>query len=162
MNKKVDAWTLFKKTYKQNDYVLVITDDDNVYFGRMKYYDEGLSLTETMGRKQFLYWDAIRFICHDGFPVEKLKGADGSDTIELLESVSTEKLIMDSLENLDIGTLVFSDPFLIENVTSKYVQTFYPGDKVWQPETEELLLMQSNDGAVGMLYELNQIYHYQQ
>jgi len=147
----MDAWKLFKKLYKQNDYVLVIDEFDKRFFGKMKYDDEGLHLTKIDGIRKYLYWDQIRFMCHDGFPVKKLLGADGSDTIELESPVDLNKLIT----YLSAKRLVFSDPYMIENVTSKYIQT-YDGNF-----TEDILLLKSKDGAVGLLYDLNRIYYHE-
>jgi len=159
--KRSDAWKLFNKYFKDNEHVVIVDEFDKLFFGRMQTTEIGLSLEKTCGSKQFFYWDCIRFISHDGFPVKKLLGADGHETIELEEPVdemirSTARITPVSA----IKTMVFSDPFLIENTSLELYQTHYPGNKVWVPEIEEVLVMQSKDGATGMLYELNHIYHF--
>lgn len=88
-----DAWKLWRSMFKDGDEVVAITDDDRVVAGKIK----AKPMTCTIKRIGFkaveIDWDDIRFIAHDGFPVKKLLGADGSATIEALNTRDKRKAI---------------------------------------------------------------------
>jgi len=121
---------------------------------------------------------------NDGFPVRKLMGADGSKSIEDLEDKNLENLVREelSLPETKVVTsshelsnafargidacrrvrrrrrVVFGDPYMVEDATAEYKQTYYLGSSVEKPHWEELILLKAKDGAIGMLYHFESIY----
>jgi len=99
MKKQIDAWTLWDSMFKEGDNIILITDDDEFKWGKIKRATEG-SLDLKTGQRpvEVIDWDDIRFMAHDGFPVKKLMGADGSQLIEQLDTTNTQKTIRQALE----------------------------------------------------------------
>lgn len=208
---KINAWDLFEKTFKENDEIFVISEYDEIYWGKFKYGANGIEsdhffLTQLDGSIKTLFWLGIRFISHDGFPIQKLKGADGSISIETVDTKDIQKAIVSLATqslcpickklvsaglvnyyrrprvlnknnrhvkvchkchndimgiNLPKGySLVFGDPFLVENVS---VQVFNPGNNgpvFWGNHPfEESLLLSAKDGARALLYDSKSIYY---
>lgn len=82
------AWDLFNRCFKTNEKVFVIDDKDNIYWGRLGLQDsDTFTLTRSGGICVELHWWDMRWMSHDGFPVRKLYGADGSQSIESEDSV---------------------------------------------------------------------------
>ena len=87
---KVDMWAEFVFMFNQGDEVVLVTDEDEIKQGRLQ-YDLGsdyFTLKRVLGRDEVLSWDIVRFIAHDGMPVKKLRGADGSASLLKEESVA--------------------------------------------------------------------------
>jgi len=161
------AWDLYYRVFNDNDDVYVITDSDEAYWGKAHATQTGLLLSHPNVVDRFLDWDDITFMAHDGFPVRKLMGADGSKAIEKTNTNTIEagirKLLTKNPSITDgprVKQAVFGDPFLVENVEATLMNTYYPGNHIWEPEHEELIILKAPDGAVGLLYELNRIYHF--
>ncbi len=79
-----NLWDLFHSHFKIGEDLIVIDTEDNVFIGRYVAVSEiGITLKGVFaGREKVHEWDDVRFIGHDGFPVRKLMGADGSPSIE--------------------------------------------------------------------------------
>lgn len=181
-----NAWDLYYRIFNDGDDVYVITDSDEAFWGKAHATQTGLLLSRPNVVDRFLDWDDITFMSHDGFPVRKLMGADGSKAIEKTNTKSIEagiRKILTASPKITEGEfsmprdcprhsqlprdhprhsqLVFGDPFMVENVQATLINTFYTGNHIWEPETEELIILRAPDGAVGLLYELNRIYHFE-
>lgn len=218
MKKQVDAWTLWDSMFKENDNIVLITDDDEFKWGKIKSADSDfLHLRTPVGRIEVIKWDDIRFVAHDGFPVKKLLGADGSQLIEKLDTKNTQKAIRQALDTIRCPhcgeftlqsslvtvrykaygrrwytrkkefdedrieckkcskrkgdpdgatifernpfTFVCGDPFLIENVDAILMNS----GNLWTPEGwfyEETIVLQSKDGAQGLLWGLPTCYYF--
>lgn len=95
-----DAWELWRSMFKDGDEVVAILDTDAIVYGKIK----AKPLTaefKRMGQKPVVVdWDDIRFIAHDGFPVRKLLGADGSELIENIDTRSIQKKIRKTLTHI--------------------------------------------------------------
>lgn len=75
---KVNTWDLFHSMFKEGEQVVVIDEDDSFHWGYLFSSDVGgIHLTRPK-RSEFIKWEDIVFISHDGFPVKKLppSGAD--------------------------------------------------------------------------------------
>lgn len=84
-----DAWDLFHRCFKRGEEVFVITDDDGVHWGRLGAVTEDeFVLSRPGGVAASLKWWDIRWMSHDGFPVRRLLGADGSPSLEREPSVA--------------------------------------------------------------------------
>ena len=179
-----DAWRLFWNTFTQGEHVVIVTDEDEFFWGGLgKVTGEGLML-EAQGlfggkliNKRVFLWDEIRFMAHDGFPVRRLMGADGSKSIERIGTGKTHNLILallrtpsppveyggvdDWIDESPSGTAVFGDPFIIEDVSMKLLNPGNTGSEYWEDHPyEEVIVCKSKDGAAGLLYDLSTIYHF--
>ncbi len=162
LNRIRDGWKFFRAHFKEGERVVVITDDDEVFAGKGTFLELGISLASTHRKPKFFYWEDVAFISHDGFPVKKLLGADGSDSIEGLDTKDLERDIIESLSESDCKKydIVKGDPFLIENCKASLVRCFYP--KFPNLGTEDCIQLISNDGAVGLLYDFPTIFHFEE
>jgi len=98
MKKQVDAWTLWDSMFKKGDDVVLITDDDELKWGKIgEVTKDSLRLKTGQKSLEVINWDDVRFMAHDGFPVKKLMGADGSQLIEQLDTTDTQKAIREAL-----------------------------------------------------------------
>ncbi len=164
MPKVIKGWEFFKAQFRDGDNIVIINDDDEVYVGNCKIVVAGIHLTRVNKKSLFFYWNEVEFISHDGFPVQKLTGADGSSSIEQLDTSRLEKSILDELSNYDTKrftenkkvTLVRGDPFLIESCRASIVNAFYP-----ESGFESCIRLVSDDGAVGLVYDFKNIYHFE-
>lgn len=95
MPMKKSVWDLFHATFKKGDEVVIIDDDDEVIMGKMVEFDEDIASIRTDRNKpaRNVYWIDVRFMSHDGFPVAKLMGADGSKLVEQLPTADAIKTI---------------------------------------------------------------------
>lgn len=162
---EVDQWDLFHSQFKDGEDVVIILDDDTARQGKLTAIEQGALIQPSSAKVPTLYnWDRIQFISHDGFPVRKLMGADGSEAIAKLDTTNTETAIREAL--LD-GPLkkkvraVFRDPWFFEDC---FCHLANAGRREWihtRQGTGETLLLQSRDGAQAQLYDLASIYWFQ-
>ena len=180
------AWIEFNDMFKNNDDVVIVTDDDEFIWGKLTIGYNGCELKSLNKKKKFYSWDIVRFIAHDGFPVKKLKGADGSASIELLDTSKKVEYIRaihgnslklkrkKVLEKLELSKLkpksdepwvdfrnyiTFGDPFLIEGIKETVLINI--GNSCWSfsdTKYEETLILKANNGTGGLLYDLPTIY----
>jgi len=78
-----NLWDLFHANFKIGNEIIIIDSDDDVIVGKLVSVSEnGIRLkTVFSGREIGREWVDIRFLGNDGFPVRKLMGADGSESI---------------------------------------------------------------------------------
>jgi len=151
-----NAWKLYWNMFQDGDEVVIITEDDKMAWGEIKARGNGCWLKRYCYKDKFFDWDEIRFMAHDGFPVRKLMGADGSKNIEKLQTEDVQNQIREGLgleyEEKKLKRIVYSDPFMIDSCKAKLVNK----GNVWVPGSlnlhEEVLLLKSDDGAKGMLW----------
>ncbi len=154
----LDAWTLWKARFKIDDYIVLVTEDDKMYRGRLESENDDSCTIECRGRHKEFPWDQIRFVCQDGFPVSKLLGADGSPSIEYEDNVAG--MMRDvfkhsrTIQQPAIRQVVFGDPFLVENVSAQLVNS----GNIDYDLYEETVLMESRDGAAGMLWDFQGVF----
>ncbi len=211
----MNAWDLFRKTFKEGEEIFVVGEYDEIYWGKLKNAKGGIKaktffLIQLNGTEKELDWSNMRFFSHDGFPVRKLKGADGNTSIEELNTSNILKAIIvlatqeqcpacsnfvnkssmvtprnprivedghvvdickkcnNSLQQkmndirLSIRnglSMVFGDPFLIEDV---FIKVFNPGNNTpefWNSQLEESLLLSAVDGSKALIYDTPTIYY---
>lgn len=171
------TWDLFDAAFKIGDDVVLIDDNDNVIVGKLTEVRDDCCFIGD----QWAYWNDIRFICHDGFPVKKLRGADGSKLIEKLDTTETRAVIRKALttsvcmicaklfsdNRLVYRTrctkcvqVVFGDPFMAEAVSASLYNSGNSGSCFWQTEWEECLVLKAKDGAVAQVFDLSTVYYY--
>jgi len=156
---EASAWELFDRTFSEGDAVIVITEEDEWGWGTLRDIgDEGAQLYRGL-KHCHIYWSEMRFMCHDGFPVRKLKGADGSRAIEKMPS--QRDLIRTVLEKkFGLTELVFSDPFYIEGIVRSILYNEGNEDPShWYTDNEEVLELVAPDGATAHLWSLNTVWH---
>ena len=95
---KPDAWDLFHSMFEDGEEVVIITDEEEFFYGFLKTTDIHCVLEKSNKNPIEIEWDEVRFISHDGFPVKKLRGADGSALITYLDTTDTQKAIREALE----------------------------------------------------------------
>lgn len=116
--KSPTAKELFDSMFNDGDEVVIITALDEYDHGKMSIADDGIVLRHINRPDKFYHWVEVRFMAHDGFPVKKLMGADGSESIEkssfsesnqdiikkvlLSDDQSEIKELLDKLKNTNI------------------------------------------------------------
>ncbi len=158
MIKSIDGWKFFYDNFKDGQRVVIITDDDEIFAGRAEFTKLGVSITPTRNKKRFFYWNEVEFISHDGFPVKKLLGADGSSSIEKLDTTQLQEELLGSLSEFEDEkyNIVRGDPFLIEQVTAKIITVQYP-----ETGFETSIKLKAKDGAIGLLYNFETIFYFE-
>lgn len=164
---KIDALDLFKECFKDGDVVVIVTEDDSVYYGKLKTegdlgcYIKRKNYKNMLQNGHLFRWEEIRFMAHDGFPCSQLLGADGKKSIEK-EKSKDSKIRRAFQYEFGIGsTIVFGDPFIIESVDSILYNPGNTGDNYWDELDEEVIKMTSKDGAIGCLWDLSTIFFFQ-
>ncbi len=157
-----DAWLLFHRMFKNDEDIVVIDDYDRVYWGKILVEkidpDCGFHLKRINGKGKFFYWHEIRYMGQDGFPLRKLKGADGSDLIE--NEPSVEKELRKQINESKPGFLaIFGDPFMVENCSVELFNSGKYGMQYHLKDEEECLVLKADNGSVAQLYNLPYIYH---
>jgi len=178
------GWELFESCFKEGDEVVVIDEDDRFHWGRMTFDKQGLGFALYNPYKAVAFlWDDVRFMAHDGFPIRKLLGADGSRTIELLDTLNTQESIREAL-SIEFPQKIISarlgDPFDIEGVVARLYHAGNSGLSYWNRfynsllqkyhseahreagwEREEVIVMESKDGAKAELWDLTTVYMFE-
>ena len=79
-----NLWDLFHSHFIIGQELMLLDSDDKVYIGKyIGVSDDGITLkTVFLGKQLFFDWTDIRFLGHDGFPIRKVFGADGSHSLE--------------------------------------------------------------------------------
>ena len=149
-----DAWTLWKERFKVGDWVILIDDLDKMWRGKITGWTPTHCTLVSPNRSRDFAWDEMRFACHDGFPVRKLLGADGHPSIEDEEHLAAT-IRAEWRDGGFASQGVFGDPFLIEDVTASVVN---PGNFDYNSDYEEVLLLESDDGAKGMLWDFQTVF----
>ena len=158
MNQR-SAWELFLSNFLLGQDVVVITDEDEFFAGKLVLVAEDYCIIRGPNEEYKLEWLNIRFMAHDGFPVRQLKGADGSKSIEKIDTTETQELIRDSLQKESYKMrAVIGDPFEIDVVESRLWNPGMSGPRCWGHKFEETLVLTAPDGAVGLLYDIPTIY----
>lgn len=157
---EASAWELFDRTFSDGDAVIVVTEDDEWGWGKLADIgEEGAQLYRGLTYCH-IYWADMRFMCHDGFPIRKLTGADGSASIEKMPS--QRSLIKTVLQSKKYGLkeLVFSDPFYIEGIVRSILYNEgNDGPEHFYTDYEEVLELVAPDGATAHLWALNTVWH---
>ena len=170
MKKKPDAWDLYRAMFKDGDEVIVIDDFDDITWGRIYAHEDCAELKNPNKKNEKICWDDIRFIAHDGFPAKILSGADGSKTIENIDTKNIQKAIRElyvdaiKIEKIEESRSSFrvGDPFDIENVRATLMNpgnTYNEDLNNWQ--YEEVLLFSHPNGSSGMLWDLSTIFMFE-
>ena len=167
---KINAWDLYHSSFKKGDEVIIVDDEDKAHYGKIVEVHRDSLFFKNRGMR-CLDWLNIRFMANYGFPIKELHGADGSSSIELLDTSDLQKTIRLNTRQLDdLSTLhhvelpehnvelVIGDPYLIENVEAKIVNTGNSGWNHWLHDHEESLVLIAKDGAMGLLYDIPSVY----
>jgi len=176
------GWELFESCFKEGDEVVVIDEDDRFHWGKAAFNEQGFALYRP-GKATAFLWDQVRFMAHDGFPVRKILGADGSTSIELLDTEDTQEAIREVLTEEFSGKRIsarLGDPFDVEDVVAKLFHAGNSGPNYWNRfynsvlgryfsedhreaawEREEVILLESRDGAKAELWDIPTIYLFQ-
>ena len=156
----ISVWELFDRTYSEGDMVIVITEDDEWGWGTLEDVgDQGARLCRG-NRHHDIYWSEIRFMCHDGFPIIKLKGADGSASIEKMPNQRAIIRKVLQLKKYGLTEMVFSDPFHIQGIFRSVLYNEGNQDpNFWYTDNEEVLELVAPDGATAHLWALNSVWH---
>ncbi len=173
---KGNAWDLYRRCFKEGDEVIVIDDDDRVFWGKLNTEELGITLRHAK-RSHFLYWEDVRFMSHDGFPVRRLVGADGDPSI--LKEKSAKDAIRAALTKEFSGREDkssywptgyrrpipsfrgrFGDPFDV--LVPCEVELYNSGNTGWYwygQDYEECLVLTAPDGARAQLFDLSTVFY---
>lgn len=162
---KIDAWKLYKECFKDGDIVVIVTEDDSIYYGKLKTEEYGCYIRRKnyhnrLQNGRLFRWEEIRFMAHDGFPCKQLLGADGNKSIEKERSKDSKIRKAFQCEFGIESTIVYGDPFLIENVATILYNSGNTGNYHWDELDEEVLKMIAKDGAKGCLWDLSTIFFF--
>jgi len=74
----INLWTTFHKNFKIDDELIIVNEDDEVFVGKLKQIEEDFCIIKQPHKKRsdMIWWDDIRFIAHEGFPIKKLSGGE--------------------------------------------------------------------------------------
>lgn len=88
------SWDLYRSMFSDGDFVVVIDENDDMHWGKIKATETHAILSwHSRPQPKVIPWTQIRFMAHDGFPVKKLMGADGSTSIEKCDSKEPMRII---------------------------------------------------------------------
>jgi len=179
--KSKSTWALFDEMFKVGDDVVLIDDDDRFIVGKLTRVDDERCYIDERPHLRCVEWNDIRFICHDGFPVRKLRGADGSKLIEKLDTTDTKAMIRQTLTTsicANCGKLfpndymyyarqcheclhvVFGDPFMAEAMSVTLYNSGNDSSRFWLTEWEECLALEARDGAMAQVFDLSTVYYF--
>lgn len=187
------VWELFNAMFREGEVVIMLDDDDEFCWGRLVLptdpaeRERGCYLQRPGQRPKFCVWSDTRFMCHDGFPVRQLMGADGSQTIAerfpiagnvqdmyralllvdhgrplVIEEKVVEKVVYrDKPVSVSRSQASFGigDPYLVEGVMAQVLNPGNVGPDYWGEDGEEVVMMAAKDGARGMLWGLDTTFH---
>lgn len=173
----ISNWIVFLKMFQIGEQVVIIDEDDVLWWGKITdmNYEVGLTLTRPCGIVREIFWEDMKFIAQDGFPIQKLKGADGSSSI--LKEPSMEEFIRHEekkkkekdIENSKkhqhsyhvTTTYISGDPWVIKADESVLINSGNFGDIYYENDIEECLLLTNKNGAKAQLYNLPMIFNYE-
>lgn len=162
---EIDIWKLFREEFKDGDSVIMVHENCKLYGGKLLAFRDECSI----GGKRYP-WSEIVFIAHDGFPCrslhacldnEQLGEIENEDSVILMRKLLTRKppekiIVKEKIVHRTEPTHShfssggsFGCPYSMENVRMQIINPFGT-----RPEFEETLLCQSRDGAVGMLWDI--------
>ena len=185
-----NLWDLFHSHFKIGDQLIIIDSDDEVIIGKyLSVREEGITLkTVFSGRERFISWTDVRFMGNDGFPVRKLMGADGSESIErefekginaaeIIRAATIEELKTKEIkpEPRRVSRIVGGHPFMIvecEAVIVKPGNSLQSHFSLWNERYrtphrfedtpwEEGLVLTAPNGAIAELYDFESIFHFE-
>jgi len=152
---------LYRAAFDDGEAVTVIDDEDRVHWGKLKTSDAGAELARPGRRRVVIPWDEVRFICHQGARVDKLKGADGSAAIEQLDDYDLLRLHDDlRLELKHRGRrmgLVFGDPFRVEG-EARIFNAGNKGPAYYDSEAAEAIALEVSGGGTAILWDVETIF----
>jgi hypothetical protein len=184
-----DAWGLVYKCFKEGEEVIFIDNDDFLYFGKLIYLKGQelkymFMLRKKDGTTTKFLWSDVRFMAHDGFPIRRLAGADGSKLAEQIDTTDIQHAIREiaeyticfecktKIKKEDVvikrynkycsscaKTIVFNDPYMIEGVNITLFNKGNEGIAFTNHPDEECLLLIAKDNAKAILYETSTIFH---
>jgi hypothetical protein len=157
----VPLWYLLEEFLEQSDEAILVLVDESIEFGRIVQYDDEFCSLQSQRGTKIIRWLDVRFMSHDGFPVRKLFGADGSASIEKQDNKRTQRKLRIMPDVLDIE-VQFGDPFITQAVQATLVNAGNSGPAWWPgsagEEFEECLILHAEDGAIAHLFDIPTVY----
>ena len=156
-----DAWELYYACFSNGQNVVIVSDYDAFEWGALRTVGTGCWLARHGRTDKFFRWDYIRFMAHDGFPVKRLMGADGSKLIEGLGTADSTKAIRKALVTKPRQAhmqATFGDPCRIEDVHAELFNAGNAGPGFWNGSNEEVVSLRAPDGAKGLLWNLETVF----
>lgn len=130
-NLTASMWELYRAAFKEGDEVVIISSFDEYYWGKLETRGDAGCTLHRPGRKSLdLPWDEIAFMSHDGFPIRKLRGADGSALADKLDTKDTEKALRHALERSPCSHC----KRLVPTAELEFAKSYF--DKAWAIRSE--------------------------
>lgn len=183
-----NGFDLFDSMFKKNDEVIIITEDDEFFWGKLIVCGpDGFTLKRGTSIN-FFEWKKVRFMSHDGFPVKKLMGTSSDQYIEQAFSpdiaTTIRQVLILELETCGNCNILLpkgyphtlcaecesklperryggGHPFIIDGVRSFLINVGNDNPAWMGTPYEEAVVMKSKDGAQGMLWELETIFAFE-
>jgi hypothetical protein len=163
-----DGWALWRKCFKDGHDVIAIDVDDEFHWGKLRTLAErdGIELIRPGRRANFIAFNDIRFVSHDGFPVQELMGADGSETITKLTSAGVKDAIREAIDLTSEPSprrygFIGGDPFTVYASQVELLNAGNSGPRFYNAVNEEVLKCQAAGGAIGLLWDLDTVFHFE-
>ena len=181
------AWKIYRKDFVDGRDVVVEDFDGAFYFGKLKTIEDGIELTRPNGRKtKFIAWEDIVFLADGDFPVSEIKNMtyheaivrasynntkcirsflikeaeDNKEKMRPKEPKSSRSVFITSYyERPTRRTFGGGCPFVFEDVI--ITDLFNAGNNSWNhwgEDNEELLRLESKDGAVMHSFDLSHLF----
>ena len=163
---------LYNQIFKEGDDVMVITDEDEIDFGKLQTdYDLRKIVLHRAGRRHPKVYDysQIVFMANDGFPLRKVasegfteemlsKMALGYELREALKVKPTKEIVRISHYHPPVpwrGRVTYGDPFEVTDDVAMVLMNVGISDP--SGAFEETLFMRSSDGASGLFWWLDSV-----
>jgi len=166
-----DAIKLFEDTFKDGEEVVIYLANDKFDYGILIIKENGILLKKSLKKFTEYKWHEIVFMAHDGFPVKKIMTYGRFDIFEYDNGPTVNKVrafLSDETKELekkkDRPYVTFGDPIEIHNVTTRLINPGIGWDRYGylynNTKYEEMMAMESVDGAKGVLFDVSCILEY--
>ena len=161
---QINIWNLFRQEFKDGEEVIIIHEDSELYGGKLTAYKDRCLI----GSKEFP-WQEIIFIAHSGFPCRALHTCLSNEELGDIENTASvilmRKLLVQKPEEKIITKEPICEPrpayrsygggcpYEIQEVQMQIINLNSPDTGLL--EYEETLLHRAKDGAVAMLWGLD-------
>lgn len=91
-----NAWALYRACFTDGEDVIVITSEEEFKWGKLTTTPDAVILKRSGYKEQVIPLVDIWFMSHDGFPVQELWGADGSEAVAELDTTNPQAAIREA------------------------------------------------------------------
>lgn len=156
------AWAVYRSAFKDGEKVVVEDCHGRFYWGKLSTTNEGVTLASPGGKSKMIFWDELEFICHDGFPVNRIMGMTAKEAAKRAARTPLS-IIREALEGPLTKVRRFrfvggGCPWIAE---CRLVETHNRGNigpKFYYEDDEEVMVFASPDGAIMHSYDTEHLF----